>query len=44
MNSSYDVVIIGGGPAGLSAATALTRSRRTVLVLDGGAPRNAPAG
>ena len=44
MNSSYDVVIVGGGPAGLSAATALARSRRTVLVLDSGHPRNAPAG
>jgi thioredoxin reductase len=39
----YDVVVAGGGPAGLSAAVALTRSRRTVLVVDSGDPRNAPA-
>lgn len=39
----YDVVIIGGGAAGLSAATTLGRSLRSVLVVDDGAPRNAPA-
>ena len=39
----YDVVIAGGGPAGLGAAVALTRSRRTVLVVDSGDPRHAPA-
>ena len=39
----FDVVVIGAGAAGLSAAVALGRSRRSVLVLDGGPPRNAPA-
>lgn len=38
-----DVVVVGGGAAGLSGAKALLRSRRSVVVLDGGAPRNAPA-
>jgi thioredoxin reductase len=39
----YDVIVIGGGAAGLSAALTLGRSRRSVLVVDAGAPRNAPA-
>jgi len=38
-----DAVIVGGGAAGLSAATMLGRSRRSVVVIDGGEPRNAPA-
>lgn len=44
MNESYDVVVIGGGAAGLSGAVALARSRRSVLVADAGEPRNSPAG
>jgi thioredoxin reductase len=39
----FDVVIIGGGPAGLSAGLVLGRCRRHVLVCDAGRPRNAAA-
>jgi thioredoxin reductase len=41
--TEVDVLIVGGGPAGLSAALTLGRSRRSVLVVDDGEPRNAPA-
>lgn len=39
----YDVIIVGGGAAGLSAALVLARARRSLVVIDAGSPRNAPA-
>ena len=38
---TYDAIVIGGGPAGLSAALILGRCRRRILVCDAGQPRNA---
>ena len=43
-NPSVDVAVIGGSSAGLSAALALGRARRSVAVIDDSRPRNAPAG
>ena len=43
MRNQYDVVVVGGGAAGLSAALTLARARRSVLVVDAGDTRNARA-
>lgn len=44
MESKYEALIIGGGPAGLSAALSLARMGRKALICDDGRPRNAPSG
>ncbi|WP_027645607.1 NAD(P)/FAD-dependent oxidoreductase [Salinispora pacifica] len=42
LENSYDVVVVGGGVAGLSGALTLARVRRSVAVIDSGTPRSAP--
>ncbi|WP_413451224.1 NAD(P)/FAD-dependent oxidoreductase [Georgenia phoenicis] len=42
-STTVDAVVIGGGAAGLNGALMLARSRRSVVVVDAGSPRNAPA-
>jgi thioredoxin reductase len=43
VDRAADVIVVGGGLAGLAGALTLVRARRTVLVVDAGRPRNAPA-
>ncbi|RKR85917.1 thioredoxin reductase [Micromonospora pisi] len=43
LTRGFDVAVIGGGAAGLSGAVTLGRARRSVIVIDAGSPRNAPA-
>jgi thioredoxin reductase len=43
ISRKYEVVVVGGGAAGLSAAVTLSRALRSTLVVDAGEPRNAPA-
>lgn len=41
-DTDYDAVVVGGGPAGLSALSGLARVRRNVLLIDSGQYRNQP--
>lgn len=43
MKNKYDILIVGGGPAGLSAALSISRMGRTALICDDGKPRNEPS-
>jgi thioredoxin reductase/2-polyprenyl-3-methyl-5-hydroxy-6-metoxy-1,4-benzoquinol methylase len=43
LTRQFDVAVLGGGAAGLSGAVVLGRARRSVVVIDAGSPRNAPA-
>ena len=43
LRDDYDVVVVGGGAAGLNGALMLARAQRSVAVIDAGQPRNAPA-
>ncbi|MFK4182460.1 NAD(P)/FAD-dependent oxidoreductase [Streptomyces sparsogenes] len=43
ISEEFDVVVVGGGAAGLAGALTLARARRSVVVVDSGEPRNAPA-
>lgn len=43
MNNDYEALIIGGGPAGLTAAMTLGRMSRRILLCDDNRPRNAPS-
>ncbi|KOS17009.1 Alkyl hydroperoxide reductase subunit F [Escovopsis weberi] len=42
VRADYDAIVVGGGPAGLSAASGLARVRRNVLLIDSGEYRNGP--
>lgn len=43
LKDAYDALVVGGGAAGLNGALMLARSLRSVVVIDAGSPRNAPA-